>query len=39
MGKDGNQSREMKTKWKDPSVGASAATSQDDLFAGKNRPD
>lgn len=36
MGKDGDQRRKMKTNWKDPSVGASAPTSQDDLSAGQN---
>lgn len=36
VGKDGDQRRKMKTNWKDPSVGASAPTSQDDLSAGQN---
>lgn len=31
--------RRRKTKWKDPSAGASAATSQDDPSAGQNRAD
>lgn len=34
--KNGDQRRKMKTHRKDPSAGASAPTSQDDLSAGQN---